>query len=263
MAQRKSQLFLWNGRGLYAGCGLDSDMHKHTAIQLGFSLGEPFQVKYLHKNTYTTCHNFLVKPGIPHKISAADTLAVILWIEPESKLGRQLIRVPSEHLFDKLTVGQIRELNVLDNSLNCEQARLLFDQLIDQIIPTSSETNVFPGALDDRVLKIIEYIKEERIATCTASITQLAERVSLSPSRLRHIFNQQMAISLKQYILWYRLLNSLEIVLQTHSLTQAAHESGFADAAHMSRTFRQTFGLKPSQILKNSHFIQAISCSTC
>jgi AraC family transcriptional regulator len=263
MTQQKSQLFLWNGRGLYTGCGLDSDMHKHTAIQLGFSLGEPFQISYLHKKTYDACYNFLIKPGIPHKISAADTLAIILWIEPESNLGRQLIRVPSNHIFDKLAIAQIMQLNVLDNSLNCEQASLLFDQLIDHILPISSETNVFPEALDERVLKIIGYIKEERASTRTASITQLAERASLSPSRLRHTFNQQMAISLKQYILWYRLLNSLEIVLQTHSLTQAAHESGFADAAHMSRTFRQTFGFKPSQILKNSHFIQAISCSTC
>ena len=36
------------------------------------------------------------------------------------------------------------------------------------------------------------------------------------------------------------------------SLTQAAHEAGFADSAHLSRTFRRTFGL-PAAGLRLHH----------
>jgi AraC-like DNA-binding protein len=38
-------------------------------------------------------------------------------------------------------------------------------------------------------------------------------------------------------------------VLAGHSLTEAAYQGGFADAAHFSRTFRRMFGLPPSQLL--------------
>jgi AraC family transcriptional regulator len=43
-------------------------------------------------------------------------------------------------------------------------------------------------------------------------------------------------------------------------LTTAAHEAGFADSAHLSRTFRDTFGLAPSRIFKRSQFIQVFFC---
>jgi AraC-like DNA-binding protein len=33
-------------------------------------------------------------------------------------------------------------------------------------------------------------------------------------------------------------------------MTNAAHRAGFADLAHMSRTFRATFGVMPSQLQK-------------
>jgi AraC-like DNA-binding protein len=263
MTQLKSKLFLWNGSGLYAGFGLDSDMHKHTAVQLGFSLGEPFRIEYPDKSDYDACYIFLIKPGLPHKILAAETPAFFLWIEPESRLGHQLLRLPSNCIPNRLAIEQITVMTTPDKLRSCEQAKFLFHQLISYVLPTYFETNGSSTTLDDRVVRVIDYIKEERTFSRTASITQLAERVHLSSSRLRHIFNQHMDISLKQYILWHRLLNSLEIVLKTDSLTQAAYESGFADAAHMSRTFHQTFGLKPSQVLKNSQFIQAISCLDC
>jgi AraC-like DNA-binding protein len=32
--------------------------------------------------------------------------------------------------------------------------------------------------------------------------------------------------------------------------TQAAHQANFADLAHMSRSFRATFGVTPSDLLK-------------
>jgi AraC-like DNA-binding protein len=32
------------------------------------------------------------------------------------------------------------------------------------------------------------------------------------------------------------------------SLTDAAHEAGFADSAHLSRTFRRMFGVAPSSL---------------
>jgi AraC-like DNA-binding protein len=36
---------------------------------------------------------------------------------------------------------------------------------------------------------------------------------------------------------------------QGHSLTQAAHDAGFASSAHLSTTFKTMFGLTPSDLL--------------
>ena len=37
------------------------------------------------------------------------------------------------------------------------------------------------------------------------------------------------------------------------SLTEAAHLAGFADSAHLSRTFRAMFGVAPSLLFKSGH----------
>jgi len=39
-------------------------------------------------------------------------------------------------------------------------------------------------------------------------------------------------------------------VLSGMTLTQAAHEAGFSDTAHLSRTFMDMFGVNPSTVLK-------------
>lgn len=39
-------------------------------------------------------------------------------------------------------------------------------------------------------------------------------------------------------------------VARGDNMTKAAHRAGFSDLAHMSRTFRSTFGVVPSELHK-------------
>jgi len=64
----------------------------------------------------------------------------------------------------------------------------------------------------------------------------------------------------QRYLLWQRLLIALASTARGVSLTEAAHGAGFADSAHMARTFREAFGLKPSEVFKNSRYVQVIPC---
>jgi AraC family transcriptional regulator len=74
--------------------------------------------------------------------------------------------------------------------------------------------------------------------------------VHLSTSRFTHLFRQQTGLSLTRYLLWTRLLTAVAVIAQGANTTAAAHQAGFADLAHMSRTFRQTFGVMPSELQK-------------
>jgi AraC family transcriptional regulator len=40
-----------------------------------------------------------------------------------------------------------------------------------------------------------------------------------------------------------RIERAVQLYAGGRSLTEAAHQAGFADSAHFSRTFRRTFGL--------------------
>ena len=64
-----------------------------------------------------------------------------------------------------------------------------------------------------------------------------------------HAFREQTGMAVRPYLRWLRLACALQAVARGQSLTAAAHEAGFADAAHFSRTMRRHFGVTPGSVL--------------
>lgn len=80
------------------------------------------------------------------------------------------------------------------------------------------------------------------------TIKNLAARCFLSPRRFSELFRQQTGDSPAHYLARLRLEKSKFLVeTSSLSLSQIARECGFADGAHLSRTFSQAFGVAPSQ----------------
>ena len=92
------------------------------------------------------------------------------------------------------------------------------------------------------------------------SLEGLADAVGLSPGRLMHVFTQSVGIPLRPYLAWLRVQRSACAILAGASVTDAAHLAGFADAAHMSRTFKRKLGLPPSalRLMRVSEPVQAV-----
>ena len=67
----------------------------------------------------------------------------------------------------------------------------------------------------------------------------------MSPGRFRHPFVQEMGTPFRAYLLWLRLNIAIESAMAGESWTHAAHEAGFADSAHFTRTFKRMFGFNP------------------
>jgi AraC-like DNA-binding protein len=80
------------------------------------------------------------------------------------------------------------------------------------------------------------------------SLDRLSELAGLSPSRFMHTFTESLGVPLRPYVLWLRLQHAAGRLLAGASATEAAHEAGFSDAAHLSRTFRRTLGTTPREI---------------
>lgn len=81
-------------------------------------------------------------------------------------------------------------------------------------------------------------------------LKDLSARVGLSPSRLGHLFADELGLTFPAWRRWIRLRGALGAVLEGADLTTAAHAAGFADSAHLSRACRAMFGLTPSEALE-------------
>jgi AraC-like DNA-binding protein len=80
-------------------------------------------------------------------------------------------------------------------------------------------------------------------------LVQAAHAAHISPSRLTHLFSEEVGIPFRRFVLWLRLRRAAEYVWRTGSLTEAAHAAGFSDLAHFSRVCRAMFGVAPSGLL--------------
>ena len=84
----------------------------------------------------------------------------------------------------------------------------------------------------------------------------MAEAARLSSRRFREVFASQVGLSCRQYLLWVRLESALRELARGSSLTQAALAAGFADGAHLTRTFRRMMGIPPSAIARSVTFME-------
>jgi AraC-like DNA-binding protein len=94
------------------------------------------------------------------------------------------------------------------------------------------------------------------------SIEDAAAMAFLSPSRFAHLFKQQVGLPFRRYMLWRKLTRAMLAIGKERTIAAAAHASDFADAAHLTRTFYQMFGIAPSVMMRGEFFQIASPFST-
>ena len=224
----------------------DAGFHAHHAIQITFCLQGT--LKLANSRAHISAPVIAVAADAVHRIEAEGLIALI-FVEPESRLGRDLI----ERLFSD---GELVAVDEPDLTALLEPLRTTFDDARDVStlldIGRAVAERLAPGTAaempDPRVQKIIDYAAAHLDEPL--SLTGAAHGVYLSPSRLRHLFVEQTGLAFRTYLLWLRLVRAVQLYSEGRSLTEAAHGAGFSDSAHFSRVFRRTFGLPATTLTR-------------
>jgi AraC-like DNA-binding protein len=104
--------------------------------------------------------------------------------------------------------------------------------------------------LHPKVRRAIQVLREELTTKRTFSLNYLAGVAGLSPSRFMHVFTDSVGVPVRPYILWLRLQMACGEMMNGANVTEAAHRSGFADAAHLTRTIRRMMGTTPAELVR-------------
>lgn len=79
-------------------------------------------------------------------------------------------------------------------------------------------------------------------------LTEVAGHADLSPRQLERLFHDHLECTPAQYYMELRLLAARERLLHSDSpISKIAEQCGFQSAAHLSRRYRQMFGVPPSE----------------
>lgn len=85
------------------------------------------------------------------------------------------------------------------------------------------------------------------------SLTEVADRLYVTPTYLSKIFSTEMNQPFSKYILEYRIKKSVELLsIPKLKIYDIANMCGFSDIAHFSKTFKQIMGMSPHKY-RNTH----------
>jgi transcriptional regulator GlxA family with amidase domain len=112
--------------------------------------------------------------------------------------------------------------------------------LIGEYLPTGAA----PIA-DRRIARIVERFDAADGALGTQA--ELAAELRVSPSHLSTTFRQHVGITLRAWLGWKRTTKALAR-LRRGRLAEAAATGGFADHAHLTRTFGERLGYGPARL---------------
>jgi len=116
--------------------------------------------------------------------------------------------------------------------------------------------------LDPRVVRVLQAINTARDRQ-PCEIDAMARDVALSLSRLRHLFCEQVGISIRSYRAWKRLRNAICLALEESNLLQLAMAAGYADSTHLCHSVKLYFGEQPTFVWthwRNAKFVQVKTC---
>src|SRR6266550_5782054 len=100
--------------------------------------------------------------------------------------------------------------------------------------------------MDARVQKVVSRMREE--FRQEPSLSEMAQVVNLSPSRLRYLFKKETGIAPGHYLRAFRLEQAKELLETTFlSVKEIIRCVGVNDQSHFIREFKKSYGLTPAQ----------------
>jgi AraC-like DNA-binding protein len=252
-----SKLYVWQNRGFFMGRLPDISEHRLGSAALCVGIDKPFQVLESESSVWRECRSALIPPGCLHEIRVGGAIMAILFIEPESPdyLAIQNAMLDGEWQCLYQLKHEPEVLVALGDAWERQPDAAAIHDLLDRLIPPPDpEERQQP--LDGRIQRVIRLMKED--LTHSYSMTELAEYVNLSPTRLVHLFKEEVGVPIRRFRQWHRMRVVAALIAKGDSLTDAALGAGFADSSHFSRAFRNMFGITPSSVFGRAANVQIV-----
>jgi len=229
-------MFVSETRVLYVGPLVATTRHAHHAAQIVLAP----QGLYIEDGANGRIHAraAIIPPRLPHGHGACAH-AALLFLDGDDLASRRLSRdaEPRCETWGRDTL----DVNV-PRDPTPEMARALMASIL-------SSVNLFvdlpqpPEPRHPAARRMCAYLDGEG----HVDLASLSHEAGLSPRQMRHAFARDVGLPMRAYLRWKRLRRAIAAVEGGASLSAAAASAGFADSAHLSRVFREQFGMTPTR----------------
>lgn len=234
-------IYLWPQAFVACGRFLANRSHRHISASVLVSYAEPFGLQV--DGRWRRTRAALVAPDTVQALDPGHSELWIAQLDPDSPawLGLRglLADCPSVDLHPSLY------LQPPAREAGCDAMAAYLEAL-------ARGAGLQPEQLDPRVMSVAAHLRQALPDQLV--VASLADRVALSPSRLRHLFRQQTGVTLRRFLLHLKVRRALAHWQPGKTMSQLAVEAGFYDQPHLLRTARDMFDALPSQYVSTGWF---------
>lgn len=228
------RLSLSGARAAYVGPGLNLAAHRNAAATVAIALAAPFELLLPADPRGAVEHGqprriALIPPNVRHHLVAHGPM-VFIYLDA---------------LGDDHRCLQRQDLDARHELFALAGAAAVATWSVDAMCATLGVPRRAP--VDPRIADAVGLL--ETRPQDYPSIDALAARAGLSASRFQALFTSAVGMPFRRYRLWRRMAVVVRSIAAGATLTEAAHEAGFAGSSHLSATFRSMFGLMPSRLM--------------
>jgi AraC-like DNA-binding protein len=245
--------YLWDGGFLAIGKANWGVIppHSHHAIQIVVAIDGEIALKGA-SGDWRAGRGMIVRPDVEHSFDGKGSPGAMIFVDPESYEGVWL----QTALADDITLVPESRIRICAEALRAFVEKP-FESMEVGDLTRHCVLSMCAGApparrLDERVTKVLTAI--QAADDLRMSVEDAAAMAFLSPSRFAHLFKQQVGLPFRRYMLWRKLTRAMVAIGKERTIAAAAHASDFADAAHLTRTFYQMFGIPPSVMMRGDFF---------
>lgn len=234
---------------LYAGAVAPTATHAHPTMQIAFAPGADLALRD-ELGRIARGDAFVVPARARHAVTTHCPRAIVLHVPVDGGSTRALrgLDVAPDDARAWCAASERFAFPPLVVPRTWTEAERLARDVLACVVPAAPR----PAPSHPAVRRALAHLTNRRGEDLR--LPDLARAVGLSPSRLSHLFSEEVGTSLRAYTAWTRLRRAAGRLAEGASITRAAHDAGFVDGAHMTHAFKRTFGLSPTELASDTEW---------
>lgn len=245
-------LYLWETRSLFIGQLTEPAELTTAASCLFIGLNTPTSIA-IGKNAIPLTANLILIPvGTPIRWDMNNNLGACCFLDPLGRdfeiLKKHMTKAKGGAYYAHAELAALISPLMLTFHQQHTDSELAYQQLVDILQLDASPKN---NENDVHLWRILDLVRKHHQEN--HSMKFFAQQLCLSEAALSTLFKQATGLSIRRYRNWHRIFTAAQLLTMGKSITNAAMEAGFTDAAHFVHVFRDMIGIRPSSI---QHMLQ-------
>lgn len=225
--------------------------HKHWAMQLFLSVEKNLGINV--EGQKISCRCIVINRNTLHSFSTGSRLHFTMIMEPAAGFTQQFDEILNKkkyHVFDNPDIDETQRLllRLIERGGTNEYSDFMMQ--LYKFLKLKEQSKLY----DDRIQDLLYEI--EQCSCDTHSIAFFADKVALSPSRLSHLFKEQVGIPLKSYLQFHQMQRAFLALSDGKTITEASMIANFDTPSHFAAVTKKMMGMPASISLKDSVFLK-------